>query len=103
MIEPEAGNRAGMTQESRVPPNEDPTVSTPPGEDTPYTAAGDAEPGVEPGPDVAEEFAESVPIDPTPDQVEQYLELAGAPEALAPETADTDSGDSGDTDGDRAV
>jgi hypothetical protein len=74
-----------MTQDSRVDrPHEDPAVATSPGEDTPYTAVGDAEPGVEPAPDVAEEFAESVPIDPTPDQVEQYLELAGAPEALEP-------------------
>jgi len=35
------------------------------------------EAGVEPDADVAEEYAESVPLDPTPDQVEHYLELVG--------------------------
>jgi hypothetical protein len=44
----------------------------------------------QPDPDVAEEFAESVPIDPTPDQVEAYLELAGAPDALEPATDPAD-------------
>ena len=41
-----------------------------------------ADPGAEPDPDVAEEYAESVPIDPTPHQVEHYLELAGSDEAI---------------------
>ena len=43
-------------------------------------AAANAE--VQSDPDVAEEYAESIPIDPSPDQVEHYLELAGAPDAL---------------------
>src|SRR3954464_6458558 len=43
------------------------------------TAAGGE---LQPAPDVAEEYAESIPIDPSPDQVEHYLELAGAPHAL---------------------
>ena len=58
-------------------PHEDPTVATPPGQDTPYTAVDAVEAGVEPDADLAEEFAESVPVDPTPDQVEHYLELVG--------------------------
>jgi hypothetical protein len=37
---------------------------------------------LEPDPDVAEEYAESIPIDPSPEQVEHYLELAGDPQAL---------------------
>ena len=63
-------------------PHEDPTVATPPGNDTPYTAVGEVEHGVEPDADVAEEYAEEVPLDPTPAQVEHYLELVG--EAGAP-------------------
>jgi hypothetical protein len=35
----------------------------------------------EPAPDVAEEYAESISIDPTPDQVEHYLELVRDPAA----------------------
>jgi hypothetical protein len=58
-------------------PHVDPAVATPPGEDTVYTAVGDVQPGVEPDADVAEEYAESVPLDPTPEQVEHYLELVG--------------------------
>jgi hypothetical protein len=67
------------------PPHEDPAVATPPDEDTPYTAVDGVEAGVEPDPDVAEEFAESVPLDPTPEQVEHYLELVG--EADEPDAA----------------
>ena len=65
-------------------PHEDPAVATPPGEDTAYTAMGDVEAGVEPDADVAEEYAESVPLDPTPEQVEHYLELVGEGDADAP-------------------
>jgi hypothetical protein len=54
---------------------------------------GAADPQAQPDPDVAEEFAESVPIDPTPDQVEAYLELAGAPDALEPATEPADDDD----------
>ena len=69
---------AGPTGEPHV----DPTVATPPDEDTAYTevgtvGAGTAEAGVEPDADVAEEYAESVPLDPTPEQVEHYLDLVG--------------------------
>jgi hypothetical protein len=56
------------------------------------TTAADDE--VQAAPDVAEEYAESLPIDPTPDEVEHYLELAGAPDALEqPDTDDTDDTD----------
>ena len=58
-------------------PHADSTVATPPDEDTVYTEVTDVEPGVEPDADVAEEYAESVPLDPTPEQVEHYLELVG--------------------------
>jgi len=55
----------------------DATVATPTSEDTVYTQVTDVEAGVEPDADVAEEFAESVPLDPTPEQVEHYLDLVG--------------------------
>jgi hypothetical protein len=64
---------------------------TPAEADSPYASAADgavdttqadADASVEPAPDVAEEYAESIPIDPTPEQVEHYLELAGDPDAL---------------------
>ena len=58
-------------------PHVDPTVVTPPGEDTVYTGVGDVDAGVEPDADVAEQYAESVPLDPTPEQVEHYLDLVG--------------------------
>jgi hypothetical protein len=58
-------------------PHLDTTVATPPDEDTVYTAVGDVEAGAEPDADVAEEYAESVPLDPTPEQVEHYLDLVG--------------------------
>jgi hypothetical protein len=68
-------------------PHEDPTMATPPREDTAYTQVGDVEPGVEPDADVAEEYAESVPLDPTPEQVEHYLELVGDDDDHATSTA----------------
>ena len=68
-------------------PHEDPAVATPPGEDTAYTAVGQVEAGVEPDADVAEEYAESVPLDPTPEQVEHYLELVGDEDADPPDRA----------------
>ena len=63
-------------------PHVDSAVATPPDEDTAYTevgtvGAGTVEAGVEPDADVAEEFAQSVPLDPTPEQVEHYLDLVG--------------------------
>jgi hypothetical protein len=56
-------------------PHVDPTVAAPPDEDTVYTEVGHVEAGVEPDADAAEEYAESVPLDPTPEQVEHYLDL----------------------------
>ena len=86
MIRGAAGTPSGMTTgpQQGHRPHEDPTVATPPGEDTVYTAVGDVEPGVEPDADVAEEYAESVPLDPTPEQVEHYLELVGEGDEDAP-------------------
>jgi hypothetical protein len=69
----------------------DDATTTPAEADSPLTSTGDphADPltqdpdaAAEPAPDVAEEYAEALPVDPTPEQVEHYLELAGAPEAL---------------------
>jgi hypothetical protein len=57
----------------------DETLATEASADSPYAGVdgpGHAAAG-EPAPDVAEEFAESIPIDPTPDQVEHYLDLVG--------------------------
>jgi hypothetical protein len=68
---------AEQPSEKSGEPHEDATVATPPGEDTVYTEVTSVEPGVEPDADVAEEYAESVPLDPTPEQVEHYLELVG--------------------------
>lgn len=67
---------------------------TPAEADSPYSSAAgggldpvqaDADESAEPAPDVAEEYAESIPIDPTPDQVEHYLELVGDPDAADPD------------------
>lgn len=44
-------------------------------------ADGVAEPADEHDPELAEAYAESVPIDPSPEEVNHYLELVGAPEA----------------------
>ncbi len=82
-------------------------AATPAEADSPFTSTGDphAEPlaqdpdaADEPRPDLAEEYAESLPVDPTPDQVEHYLELAGAPEALdADDSSDSpNAADAGD-------
>ena len=85
-------------------PGTNASIATPAEADSPFTSTGDphADPltedpdaADEPDPDLAEEYAESLPVDPTPDQVEHYLELAGAPEALAP----LDSPDSPDSSG----
>lgn len=40
--------------------------------------AATAEPGSEHDPEAAEAYAESVGIDPSPDEINQYLEIAGA-------------------------
>jgi hypothetical protein len=78
MIAAREGNSSGMTTPGeQSEPHVDPTVATPPGQDTVYTAVDAVEAGVEPDADLAEEFAESVPVDPTPEQVEHYLELVG--------------------------
>jgi hypothetical protein len=47
--------------------------------------AGTAEPGSPHDPEAAEAYAESVPIDPTPEQIEEYLAVAGA-EPLDPDS-----------------
>jgi hypothetical protein len=39
---------------------------------------GVAEPAAEHDPERAEQYAESVPVDPTPDEIDRYAELAGA-------------------------
>jgi hypothetical protein len=82
MIAAADGNDSSMTTspDHDRPPHEDPAVATPPSDDTPYTAVGGVEPGTEPDADLAEEYAESVPLDPTPEQVEHYLELVGEDE-----------------------
>ncbi len=41
-------------------------------------AAGTAEPGSEHDPEAAEAYAESVSIDPSPDEINEYLKIAGA-------------------------
>jgi hypothetical protein len=73
-------------------------AGTPAEADSPYSSAmngaldprpADADESAEPAPDVAEEYAESIPIDPTPDQVEHYLELVGdADDSAATEASD---------------
>jgi hypothetical protein len=75
MIAVGSGNGDSMT--TPIEPHVDPAVATPPDADTAYTEVGSVEQGVEPDADVAEEFAESVPLDPTPEQVEHYLDLVG--------------------------
>jgi hypothetical protein len=60
------------------------------------TTAADADASAEPAPDVAEEYAESISIDPTPEQVEHYLELVGDPEAdVDADPPDVDAADAG--------
>jgi hypothetical protein len=41
--------------------------------------AGTAEPGSEHDPEAAEAYAQSVGIDPSPDEIDEYLKIAGAP------------------------
>jgi hypothetical protein len=41
--------------------------------------AGTAEPGWETDPEVAEAYAEEVGVDPTPTQIDEYLQLEGEP------------------------
>ena len=43
---------------------------------------GTAEPSSEHDPEAAEEYAESVPIDPAPDEVAKYLEIVGDEDAV---------------------
>jgi hypothetical protein len=53
-------------------------------------------------PEVAEEYAESVGIDPSPDEIRRYQELLGVvpPQTSDDDTDDTGDGDDGDGDGD---
>jgi hypothetical protein len=41
--------------------------------------SGTAEPGSEHDPEAAEAYAQSVGIDPSPDEINEYLKIAGAP------------------------
>jgi hypothetical protein len=41
------------------------------------TSSEIAEPASEHDPERAEQYAESVPVDPTPDEIEHYTELTG--------------------------
>jgi len=52
--------------------------------------AGDAEPAVEHDPELAEEYADSVSIDPTPDEVDHYREMIGDPDLPADPELPTD-------------
>jgi hypothetical protein len=52
--------------------------------------ARSAGPDGEHGPDRAEDYAESVPIDPSPDEVSHYLDLIGDPDA---DPAEQDTGE----------
>jgi hypothetical protein len=56
------------------------------------TSSEIAEPASEHDPERAEQYAESVPVDPSPDEIERYTELTGdtdeAPEA---DPVDTES------------
>lgn len=51
-------------------------------------AAGGAEAASEHDPEAAEEYAESVPIDPSTDQIDHYLEMIGDPEASGGRSAE---------------
>lgn len=89
---------AGTTDTTATPAEADsPTTST--GDPHRDPLAQDPDAADEPDPDLAEEYAESLPVDPTPEEVERYLELAGAPEALEPlgegDHANEGVGDSG--------
>lgn len=55
--------------------------------------AGTAESGSEHDPEVAEAYAESVGIDPSHDEINEYLKIAGAtPLTDEPSTAQADDG-----------
>jgi hypothetical protein len=41
--------------------------------------SGTAEPGSEHDPEAAEAYAQSVGIDPSPDEINEYLKIAGVP------------------------
>lgn len=47
--------------------------------------AGTAEPGSEHDPEAAEAYAESVGIDPSPDEINEYLKIAGADPLTPPD------------------
>lgn len=47
--------------------------------------AGSAQPASDHDPELAEAYAESVPVDPTPDEIATYLQLVGDPEGGAPD------------------
>jgi hypothetical protein len=49
----------------------------------PQSDPGVAEPASEHDPERAEQYAESVPVDPTPEEIDRYAELAGADAPLA--------------------
>lgn len=64
---------------------------TTPDEGLPF--AGTAKPGNEHDPEAAEAYAESVGIDPSQDEIDQYLEIAGAaPLVEQPDSLRTDEG-----------
>jgi hypothetical protein len=73
---PQPDHRDGLTTEVTPAEADSPFAGAANGAIDP-TQETEADPSVEPAPDVAEEYAESIPIDPTPEQVEHYLELAG--------------------------
>lgn len=55
--------------------------------------AGMAEPGSERDPELAEAYAEAVSIDPSSDQIDAYLKIAGAsPLADQPDASQADGG-----------
>jgi hypothetical protein len=60
--------------------------------DEPRSAFDTAEPGSEHDPEVAESYAESVGVDPSQDEIQQYLKMAGAP----PLTDQPDAVETGD-------
>ena len=52
-----------------------------------------AEPGSEHDPEVAESYAESVGVDPSQDEIQEYLKMAGAPPLTdQPDAGETDDG-----------
>ncbi|MBA2473548.1 MAG: hypothetical protein H0V41_15415 [Pseudonocardiales bacterium] len=63
--------------------------------------AGTAEPGIRHDPEDAEAYAESVGIDPSPDEINEYLKIAGAApladqtDTTAPTTSARETGPAG--------